>query len=50
MNFEYVTFVCYFKILTKRLAKDTIMEVADIHVVVVVPISEFFALVSFGVT
>lgn len=35
---------------TIRLAIDTMIDVAEIHVVVVVPISEFFALVWFGVT
>ena len=40
----------YRRMLTSRLAMDTRMEVAEMTVVVVLPMSEFFALVLLGVT
>lgn len=40
----------YLNMFTIRLAMDTRMDVAEMTVVVVLPMSEFFALVLFGVT
>lgn len=40
----------YLNTVTKRLASDTNMEVAEIAIVVALPMSEFRALVLLGVT
>lgn len=40
----------YFKILNNKLARDTRMDVAENHKLVLFPISEFRALALFGVT